>query len=72
MFIICLKSTIFIFFYLQIDPKSKKLKSDTFGGKGLAGSNGLQAKGKKSLGSDEEDDDDDDESVSNKCNSLKS
>jgi len=41
----------------------------------LAGSNGLQAKGKKSLGSDEEDDDDDDdddESVSNKCNSLKS
>jgi hypothetical protein len=40
----------------------------------LAGSNGVQAKGKKSLGSDEEDedDDDDDESVSNKCNSLKS
>ncbi len=68
-----MKSAVFIFFYLQIGPKSKKLKSDTFGGKGLAGSNGLQAKGKKGSGSDEEDDDDDDdESVSNKCYLLKS
>jgi hypothetical protein len=52
-----------IFFYIRIGPQVKKLKSDTFGGKASAGSNGLPAKGKKPVDSD--DDDDDDESVSN-------
>jgi len=43
----------------------KKLKSDAFGGKASAGSNGLPSKGKKPVDSDDDDDDDDDESVSN-------
>jgi hypothetical protein len=47
--------------YLLLGPKAKKLKSDVSGGKGSAIGNGLQAKGKKTVGSDEDDDDDDDE-----------
>ncbi len=72
MFVICSKQIDPIFFYFDVGPKAKKLKSDALGGKGQTGSNGFQAKGKKAVDSDEEDDDDDDddESVSNKYSLL--